>query len=75
MDLVSEAFKAVKVEGLDRVFVCRICGAIFVSANDSERHIKLYHRIFTKRRLEEVESWLNAMSASSSKQKTGLGFA
>jgi hypothetical protein len=75
MDLVNEAFYIKELEGLGRVFVCKVCGAVFVSAVDSERHIKLYHRIFSKKRLEEVEaSWLSARTASTSKRRTLLDF-
>jgi len=53
-DLLQEAFSLKHLQGLGRVLVCRICGAIFVSAIDAQRHLNLYHRIFSSYRLKKV---------------------
>jgi hypothetical protein len=53
-DLVSEGFRIKRLEGLGDVFVCRLCDAIFVSANDALRHLQLYHKILSADRLRQV---------------------
>jgi hypothetical protein len=53
-DLVAEAFKVKSVPGLGKVFECKVCGALFVSANDAQRHITLYHRATTSLRLQQL---------------------
>jgi hypothetical protein len=53
-ELVEEAYKAKRFEGLGDALVCKLCEAIFVGLNDAKRHLTLYHRILTRRRLEEV---------------------
>jgi hypothetical protein len=53
-DLVAEAFKTKKLEGLGNVFVCRICDTIFVSVNDALRHLQLYHKILSALKLRQV---------------------
>jgi hypothetical protein len=55
-ELLSLAFERKNIEGLGLSFVCKICQCIFVSVNDALRHLQLYHRIFSRKRLEEVLS-------------------
>jgi hypothetical protein len=53
-DLVAEAFKVKSMPGLGKVFECRLCGCLFVSANDAQRHITLYHRVTTSLHLQQL---------------------
>jgi 4-hydroxy-3-methylbut-2-en-1-yl diphosphate synthase IspG/GcpE len=53
-DLVAEAYRTRRLEGLGDVFVCRICDTIFVSVNDALRHLQLYHKILSTVRLRQV---------------------
>lgn len=53
-DLVAEAFKVRSMPGLGRVFECKVCGCLFVSANDAQRHIALHHRATTSLRLQQL---------------------
>jgi hypothetical protein len=53
-DLVAEAFRTRRLEGLGDVFVCRLCDTIFISANDALRHLQLYHKILSTVRLRQV---------------------
>jgi hypothetical protein len=55
-ELLTLVFERKKVEGLGLSFVCKICQCIFVSVNDSLRHLQLYHRIFSRKKLEDVLS-------------------
>ena len=52
--LVEKGFDVVKMEGLGRVFKCKLCKAIFVGAMDAERHLIRYHRIVSTYRLEQI---------------------
>jgi len=53
-DLVAEAYRTKRLEGLGDVLVCRLCDTIFVSANDALRHLQLYHKILSAVRLRQV---------------------
>jgi hypothetical protein len=53
-DLVAEAFKVRSVPGLGKAFECRLCGCLFVSANDAQRHIALHHKVTTSLRLQQL---------------------
>jgi hypothetical protein len=70
--LVAEGFKAKRLEGLGDVFVCRLCDTIFVSANDALRHLQLYHKILSVKRLEQVLEegiWRERKCSSSGESK------
>jgi hypothetical protein len=53
-ELVEEAYTVKRIEGLGDAFVCKLCETIFVGLNDAKRHLILYHRIMTRKRLEEA---------------------
>jgi hypothetical protein len=53
-ELVEEAYRAKRFEGLGDALVCKLCETIFVGLNDAKRHLTLYHRIVTRKRLEEA---------------------
>jgi len=53
-ELVEEAYTVKRFEGLGDALVCKLCETIFVSLNDSKRHLTLYHHIMTRKRLEEA---------------------
>jgi len=53
-ELVEEAYTVKRIEGLGDAFVCKLCETIFISLNDAKRHLTLYHRIVTRKRLEEA---------------------
>jgi len=53
-ELVEEAFTVKNYEGLGNVLVCKLCGTIFVGLNDAKKHLTLYHRVLTRKRLEEM---------------------
>jgi hypothetical protein len=53
-ELVEEAYTMKRFEGLGYAFVCKVCGTVFIGLDDAKRHLTLYHRIVTRKRLEEA---------------------
>ena len=70
-DLVAEAFNVKSVPGLGDVFECKVCGSLFVSANDAQRHITLYHKVTTSLRLQQLLE--GAVKAVKVEEKEGGG--
>jgi len=85
VDLVSKAFKIRTFEGLGKVFVCKLCNSVFVSAKDCESHLKFYHKVFSEKKLnylleqeeyfERVKKlWSSVETARPSSQKALMDF-
>jgi hypothetical protein len=70
-DLVAEAFNVRSVPGLGKAFECKLCGCLFVSTNDAQRHITLYHKVTTSLRLQQLLE--GAVKAVKAEKKEGRG--